>query len=145
MAFRLSLHVSTATKCVKCFIEHMLCIVLGVCMHNLRTGPNNKTFYKLTYVHTLAQISTPHCTIISLFSLSAMTSTHQLVHFLPGILYGYLSQQLGSWILGGKEIGLPSNYGNLKWKKHQSCPYESPATPQCSKLYLLSRSRITYS
>ena len=67
-----SLHISTATKRVKCFIEHMLCIVLGVCMHNLRTGPNNKTFYKLTYVHTLAQISTPHCTIISLTSRSAI-------------------------------------------------------------------------
>ena len=67
-----SLHISTATKRVKCFIEHMLCIVLGVCMHNLRTGPNNKTFYKLTYVHTLAQISTAHCTIISLTSRSAI-------------------------------------------------------------------------
>jgi len=47
-----SLHISTATKCVKCFIEHVLCNVPGVRMHNLRTGPNNRTFYKHTYIHT---------------------------------------------------------------------------------------------
>ena len=46
-----SLHISTATKCVKCFIEHVLHIVPGVRMHNLRAGPNKKTFYKHTYIH----------------------------------------------------------------------------------------------
>ena len=53
-----SLHIST-TKRVKSFIEHVLCIVLRVRMHNLCAGPNNKTFYK-------------HCTIISLTSRSAI-------------------------------------------------------------------------
>ena len=65
----------TTTKHVKCFIEHvnMLRIVPGVRTHNLRAGPNNKTFYKHTYTHTyIAQISTPHCTIISLASRSAI-------------------------------------------------------------------------
>jgi len=67
-----SLHISTATEHVKCFIEHVLHIVPGICMHNLRAGPYNTTFYKHTYIHTLAQILTPHCTIISLASHSAI-------------------------------------------------------------------------
>ena len=54
-----SLHISTTTKRVKCFIEHVLCIVLEVRTHNLHTGPNNKTFYKHTYIHS-AQNSTLH-------------------------------------------------------------------------------------
>ena len=35
-----------------CFIKHVLRIVpgLGVRTHNLRSGPNNKTFYKHTYI-----------------------------------------------------------------------------------------------
>ena len=44
----------------------------GVRTHNLRAGPNNKTFYKQIYIHTFAQISTPHCTIISLTSCLAI-------------------------------------------------------------------------
>ena len=40
------------TKRVKCFIEHMLHIVLVVRTHNLCAGPNSKTLYKHTYMHT---------------------------------------------------------------------------------------------
>ena len=49
--FRLCLSISVPRQNVKCFIEHMLCIVRGVHMHSLCTGPNNKTFYKHTYIH----------------------------------------------------------------------------------------------
>ena len=45
-----SLHISSVTKREKCFIEHVLHIVPGVRMHNLRAGPNNKTLYKHTYI-----------------------------------------------------------------------------------------------
>ena len=54
------------------------------------------------------------------------------------------------WSSVGRGLGYqisekPNNCGNHKWKKHQNCPHESTATPQCSKLYLISRGRITYS
>ena len=45
-----SFRISTTTKHVKCLIEHVLRIVSGVRMHNLRAGPNNKTFFE-TYIH----------------------------------------------------------------------------------------------
>jgi len=48
-----SLHISTVTNVWSCFIEHVLRIVPGpgVHTHNLCAGPNNKTFYKHTYIH----------------------------------------------------------------------------------------------
>jgi len=61
-----SLHISTATKRVKCFIEHILHIVPGVRTHNLRAGPNNKTFYihsprfRLHTARSLASLSARH-------------------------------------------------------------------------------------
>ena len=79
-----SLHISTGTKRVKCFIKHVLCIVLGVRAHNLCAGPKNKTFCKHAYIHTLSQISTPHCIIL------ASLPTWQL-HNLPGPRYAYIN------------------------------------------------------
>ena len=57
----------------------------------------------LTLMYGLNPSSTPFSKSNGFDSLSypvhlqAKFAEHQLLHFLPGILFGYLSQQLGSW------------------------------------------------
>ena len=76
MAFHLCLSISEPQqkRVKRTCVAH--CSRGFVCMHNLHAGPNIKTFYK----NTLAQILTPHCTIISLTSHSAiMLATHSIL------------------------------------------------------------------
>ena len=113
VAFRLCLSISVPRQNVwSCFIEYVLHIVPGpgVRTHNLRVGPNNKTFYKHTYIHL------PSFWLHTARSLASLPARQLRGEYSVGGHYFFSLNSKGTVpksLVGGGTLFLP-----LLWREH---------------------------